>query len=232
MDDRTLEQIKLWLAQPDRDVWLQGHPEEAEFLSRYRALDTALASAARPRVAAAEPSAVALAAGRSRLISALNGRANATGPRSFNSPVRAGAMVALAVAAFGIAGGASAAFGGGGVGSAVLGAVSAPFEQLAGINNSDDHADNGRAHANENAFEGSGNADDHAANGNAGECNAAENAGANVTPQANPNAPEQCENAPDGQANAGDNPGGKPDDPGGAAPTPPVTPPTPQGDQH
>ena len=222
MDDRTLEQIKLWLAQPDRDVWLQGHPEEAEFLSRYRALDTALASAARPRVAAAEPSAVALAAGRSRLISALNGRSNTTGARSF---VRAGAMVALAVAAFGIAGGASAAFGGGGVGSAVLGAVSAPFEQLAGINNSDDHADNGRAHANENAFEGSGNADDHAANGNAGECNAAENAGANVAPQANPNAPEQCENAPDGQANAGDNPGGKPDDPGGAAPTP-------QGDQQ
>ena len=222
MDDRTLEQIKLWLAQPDRDVWLQGHPEEAEFLSRFRALDTALASAARPRVAAAEPSTVALATGRSRLISALNGKANTAGARAFNSPVRAGAMVALAVAAFG----------GGGVGSAVLGAVSTPFEQLAGINNSNENADNGRAHGNENAFEGSGNADDHAANGNAGECNAAENAGANVAPQANPNAPEQCENAPDGQANAGDNPGGKPDDPGGAAPTPPVTPPTPQGDQH
>ena len=203
MDSKPLEALGEWIAQSESSAWLRANPGQAETLAPYQVLDGAMRVTASTQCAAAEPSASALAAGRARVLAAVSARANPAGFRSWSQPVRAGAMVAMAVAAFGIAGGASAAFGGGGLGQAVLDAISGPTENQEGINNAADQADNGREHANENAFEGSGNSDDHAANGNG-----CQPTGTLPSDNANPNSAERCENAPDGIGNAGNHPNG------------------------
>lgn len=200
----TLEE---WLSQSDRGAWLRAHPEHAESLAPYLGLDTAVQASARETCVASEPSASTVAAGHTRLMAEVKAMPKATGFSRWTAPARAGAMAVVAVAALTMAVGASAAFGGGDLGKAVLDAVVGPNQDERdheeGINNAPPEADNGREHANDNAFEGGGNAEDKAANG-AG-CEPGDNA--DVNPKANPNAAERCDNADDGQGNAGDNPG-------------------------
>lgn len=207
MDKNLISTLEEWLSQSDPDAWLQAHSEHAEAVSPFRDLDTSLQSSARAHCMVSEPSASAVAAGKSRLMAAVQSKGPA-GLRHWGAPARAGAMVAVAVVALTLATGASALTGGG-FGQAVLDAVSGPSnheegDHEDGINNAPDAADNGREHANDNAFEGSGNADDKALNGKG--CQT-EDATVEVNPNANPNAAERCDNANDGIGNGGDIPG-------------------------
>lgn len=203
VDKKLISTLQEWMSQSDPDAWLLAHPEHMESLSPYQNLDSVLQSSAREHCQTSEPSSAAFAAGHTRLMAEVQGMAKPAGFRQWSAPARAGAMAAVTVAALTMAAGASAAFGGGDLGQAVLDAVTGPSDHEEGINNAPPKADNGREHANENAFEGSGNADDKSLNG---VCQT-EDEDAEVNPNANPNAAERCDNADNGIGNAGEIPG-------------------------
>lgn len=205
MHKQPTSTLQEWLSQSDPEAWLRAHPEHREALSPYTGLDGAIQSRVRQHCLASEPSGASVSAGHTRLLAEVQNAARPAAFGRWSAPARAGAMVAVAAAVLTMAAGASAAIGGSDLGQAVLDAVSGPSDHEEGINNASPEADRARAHANENAFDGSGNADDKFLNGNG--CRTEEDTTADVNLAANPNAAERCGNADDGIGNAGEIPG-------------------------
>src|SRR3972149_10658798 len=105
MDNKEVQTLQEWMSQSDPGAWLQAHPEHLETLSPYLGVDRAIASRMSAFAFASEPSGAALARGRSRLMAAVNDRTPSiasSGLRTWR-PAHAGAMVAVALAAIGLA---------------------------------------------------------------------------------------------------------------------------------
>ncbi len=197
MTKRTPELLRECLASGNVEAWLAEHPEHRNELVPYLQMHSILWGARPP-----EPSAEGEREGRQRLMTAVaqpEGQTRSGRVGWLPAPFMKLATVAAALALFLMAAaGASAALGGGDFVDDVLTTLHVPNPVSdGGINNAPEAADNGREHANPNAFQGAGNASD-------GINNASPNA-TNGLDQANPNALQGSGNADDGINNASPN---------------------------
>ena len=192
------------LASGDARGWLTANPEHRDTLLPYLEMDGALRASASTGGA---PRQNGLQEGQRRLLTAVATMGSGTrSPRWVSAPARAVAVLTVAVAAFGLAAGASALTGHDLAGD-VLSTLGVSDKADNGINNASPNAEGGREHANGNAFEGSGNADDGPANAaNPGEngplCEPVEHGQDAQSDNANANAAEGSDNAADGFGNA------------------------------
>ena len=195
MAKRTPELLRDCLASGNVEAWLAEHPEHRDELLPHLQMHTILRGVRPP-----EPSAEGERAGHQRLMTAVGrseGQTRSGRVGWLPAPFMKLATVAAALALFLMAAaGASAALGGPNPADDVLSTL--------GINNAPEAADNGRGHANPNAFEGADNASEGAANANANAAEGADNASEGAA-NANANAVEGADNADEGAGNASPN---------------------------
>ncbi len=168
-------------APSDIEGLLRRHPNRAEEMRPYLETAVALRSEQLPG-----PSSFAQARGREKLLSRLAAKDGGKGRTTLfgHSLMRAGTLAAGALFMLGGIAGASAAAGGPDLASPLVNAVT-------GINHAPDNADNGKDHANPNAFEGSENSGQ-----------GINNASETGQKHANSNASEGADNAGQGIGNA------------------------------
>ncbi|HEU4759381.1 MAG TPA: hypothetical protein VFT91_05290 [Dehalococcoidia bacterium] len=204
MNSKTLSLLKQCLSSGDAQAWLAARPEHREALLPYLETDGLLRSQAG---ATPEPTVARMQAGQGRLLAAVAGMGAGRGaPGWASGPARAAAVLGVALAALGLAAGASA-LSGHNFADDVLSGLGVSEKADNGINNASPNAEHGRECASPNAFEGRGNAEDRSAN--ADDAQAKEQAGCSQSEHAagnpNPNAAEKGDNADDGNGNANEN---------------------------